>query len=125
MGAKILFVDDDEGNLVVCEAHCSPEFEVLTAQSAEDALVLLSKEEVGVVVADQRMPGVSGVELLERVRDEYPDAVRILITAYSDLSSAIGAINRGQVRRYLRKPWQPEELIAVLRDAIDVYEMSC
>lgn len=124
MGAKILFVDDDEGNLLVCEAHCSPEFDVLTAQGAEDALKLLAREEVGVVVADQRMPGISGVELLEKVRDEYPDVVRILITAYSDLSAAIGAINRGQVRRYLRKPWQPEELVAELRDALDVYEMS-
>ncbi len=124
MGAKILFVDDDEGNLFVCEAHCSPEFEVLTALTAQDALTLLAKEEVGVVVSDQRMPGTSGVELLARVRDEYPDTVRILITAYTDLSAAIDAINEGQVRRYLRKPWQPEELIAELRDALDVYEKS-
>ncbi len=124
MAAKILFVDDDEGNLVVCEAHCSTEFDVLSARTAEEALELLAKEEVGVVVSDQRMPGTTGVELLAKVRDQYPDTVRILITAYSDLSAAIAAINEGQVRRYLRKPWQPEELIAELRDALDVYEMS-
>jgi signal transduction histidine kinase len=119
-----LFVDDDEGNLIVCEAHCSSRFEVLTARCAKEALEVIEREEVGVVVADQRMPGATGVELLEQIRDSNPDNVRILITAYSDLSAAIGAINRGQVRRYLRKPWRPEELIAELSDAMDVYDMS-
>lgn len=125
MNAKVLFVDDDEGNLVVCEAHCSGEFDVLTARDAEAALSQLRHdEEIGVIVADQRMPGASGVELLEQVKEEFPDVVRILITAYSDLAAAIAAINRGQVRRYLKKPWQPEELKAELRDALDVHQMS-
>jgi signal transduction histidine kinase len=124
MSAKILFVDDDESNLVVCEAACTGDFEVLTASSAEAALDWMRREEVGVIVADQRMPGTSGVELLERVRIEYPDTVRLLITAYSDVQAAVAAINRGRVRRYLRKPWEPEELKAELRDALDVYSMS-
>lgn len=123
--SKILFVDDDEGNLVVCEAHCTPEFDVLTAPDAATALELLaSDDEIAVIVADQRMPGQSGVELLERVRDVHPDVVRILITAYSDLSAAVAAINRGHVRRYLKKPWEPEELKAELRDALDIHRMS-
>jgi signal transduction histidine kinase len=124
MAAKILFVDDDEENLIVVEAHCGAAFDILTARSAEQALLLLEQCEVGVVVADQRMPGISGVELLAQVRERNPDIVRVLLTAYSDLSAAIGAINCGQVRRYLRKPWQPDELIAELRDALDVYETS-
>ncbi len=124
MTASILFVDDDEGNLVVCQAVCSVPFRVLTAKNADDALVLLGTEEIGVVVADQRMPGKTGVALLEKVQSEYPDVVRILITAYSDLSAAIDAINRGKVHRYLKKPWEPEELRAELKNALEVYETS-
>ena len=124
MSVKVLFVDDDEANLIVCEAACAGDFEVLTASSAEAAMVHLRREEVGVIIADQRMPGTSGVELLERVRIEYPDTVRLLITAYSDVQAAVAAINRGRVRRYLRKPWEPDELRAELGDALDVYAMS-
>lgn len=124
MSAKILFVDDDEANLVVFEAACGEEFSVLVASSAEQAFEQLRREEVGVIVADQRMPGTTGVELLERVRTDYPDTVRMLITAYSDIQAAIGAINRGRVRRYLRKPWEPGELRAELSDALDVYAMA-
>jgi signal transduction histidine kinase len=124
MSVKVLFVDDDEANLVVCEAACAGDFEVLTASSAEAALACMRREEVGVIIADQRMPGTSGVELLERVRVDYPDTVRLLITAYSDAQAAVAAINRGRVRRYLRKPWEPDELRAELADALDVYSMS-
>jgi signal transduction histidine kinase len=124
MSAKVLFVDDDEANLIVFEAACGDEFEVLVAASAEAAFDHLRREEVGVIVADQRMPGTTGVELLERVREQYPETVRILITAYSDIQAAIGAINRGRVRRYLRKPWEPGELKAELADALDVYAMG-
>jgi two-component system NtrC family sensor kinase len=124
MSGKVLFVDDDEANLVVCEAACGSDFEVLTATSAEAALALMARDEVGVIVADQRMPGTTGVELLERVRIDYPDTVRLLITAYSDVQAAVAAINRGRVRRYLRKPWEPDELRAELSDALDVYSMS-
>lgn len=124
MSVKVLFVDDDEANLVVCEAACGDDFDVVTASSAEAALAIMRQEEVGVIVADQRMPGTTGVELLERVRVEYPDTVRVLITAYTDIQAAIAAINRGRVRRYLRKPWEPGELKAELRDALDIYAMS-
>src|SRR3954469_2866845 len=124
MSVKVLFVDDDPANLVVCEAACGDDFDVVTAASAEAALECMRREEVGVIVADQRMPGTTGVELLERVRVEYPDTVRVLITAYSDIQAAIAAINRGRVRRYLRKPWEPGELKAELADALDIYAMS-
>lgn len=119
----VLFVDDDEANLTVLEAACWRDFSVLTARSAEAALATMATHTVGVLVTDQRMPGVTGVDLLERVRREHPDTIRILITAYSDLASAIDAINRGQVRRYLRKPWQADELRSELADALDVFHM--
>lgn len=124
MSASVLFVDDDVSNLVVCEAATSDSFDVLTAPNAEAALELMRRHEVGVLVADQRMPGTTGVELLERVRAEFPETIRILVTAYSDLRAAIDAINRGHVRRFLRKPWEPEELQTELRDALNVYETT-
>lgn len=123
MSAKILFVDDEENNLVVCEAVCSDHFAVLTATGGEQALTLMGEHEVGVIISDQRMPGLTGVELLERVRVNFPDTVRLLITAYSDLPAAVDAINRGQIRRYLKKPWQPDELRAEAADALEHYEM--
>jgi signal transduction histidine kinase len=124
VNAKVLFVDDDESNLIVCRESCADEFSVLTADCAEAALELLSKHEIGAIIADQRMPGTTGVALLERVHAEYPDTVRLLITAYSDIRAAIDAINCGHVRRYLRKPWLPEELRNEVREALDAYRLK-
>jgi two-component system, NtrC family, sensor kinase len=124
MRAKVLFVDDDESNLIVCREACGDEFSVLTADGAEAALDILSKHEIGAIIADQRMPGTTGVALLERVHAEYPDTVRLLITAYSDIRAAIDAINCGHVRRYLKKPWLPEELRNEVRDALDGYRLK-
>lgn len=124
MTAHVLFVDDEEPNLVVFEAVCGDDFPVLTAVSGEAALELMQQHEIGVVLTDQRMPGMTGIELLEKVQELYPDTIRLLITAYSDLQAAEDAINRGHVRRYLRKPWEPETLKAELRDAIDLYDLN-
>ncbi len=124
MTAHVLFVDDEEPNLIVFEAVCGDTFPVLTASSAAQGLKLMEQHEIGVVLTDQRMPGMTGIELLEKVEVEYPDAIRLLITAYSDLQAAEDAINRGHVRRYMRKPWEPETLRAELRDAIDLYSLN-
>jgi signal transduction histidine kinase len=122
MSVKVLFVDDEEGNLLVSEAVCGDDFDVLTARSGAVALELMRAYEVGVIVCDQRMPEMSGVELLEKVQAEFPDTVRLLVTAYSDVGAAIDAINRGRVRRYLKKPWEPEELKAEVADALERYQ---
>ncbi len=121
MSIKVLFVDDDDENLIVSEAVCGDDFEVLTAKSGAVALELMRSHEVGVIVSDQRMPEMTGVELLERVQADFPDTVRLLVTAYTDSGAAIDAINRGQVRRYLKKPWEPDELKAEVADALERY----
>jgi signal transduction histidine kinase len=118
----ILYVDDDAANLTVLEAACAGEFSVLTAPSGRRALEIMRDREIAVLLADQRMPEMSGTDLLEAVREEFPDTVRILVTAYSDLSAAVSAVNRGQIRHYLSKPWDPPHLRALLRDALDVYD---
>jgi two-component system, NtrC family, sensor kinase len=118
---KVLFVDDDENNLAVCEVVFRGHFDVLTASGGAEALALMRSHEVAVVVTDQRMPFMTGVELLEQVKSEFPDASRVLVTAYADSHAAIEAINRGRVRRYFRKPWEASELKAEILDGIERY----
>ena len=119
--ASVLYVDDEAANLVVFAAGLKGVVPVLTASSGTAALEVMREHEVGVVVSDQRMPGMSGVDLLGAVRVEFPDTVRIMMTAYSDLEAAIDSINRGQVHLYLRKPWEPVELRQVLVQAVERY----
>lgn len=121
MSPKVLFVDDDEENLAVCEAVFGDDFPLLAASGGAEALALMRSHEVAVVVTDQRMPFMTGVELLEQVRREFPDAVRLLVTAYADSHAAIEAINRGRVRRYFKKPWDTRELKAEILDGIERY----
>jgi signal transduction histidine kinase len=123
MTGTVLYVDDDTANLVVLKATCQGEFDVITAASGPEGLEILKQREVAVLLVDQRMPGMSGVEVFEVAQKLYPDTIRILITAYSDLSDAINAINRGQIRRYIRKPWDPDELKAVLRNGIETFQI--
>jgi two-component system, NtrC family, sensor kinase len=120
----VLFVDDEPENLVVFEAACGERFRVTTAGSAAAALEILRSAEVGVLLSDQRMPEMTGLELLELAQKEFPRTIRMLTTAYSDLPTAIGAINRGQVRRYLCKPWDSDELCSALAEGVDYYQMS-
>ena len=123
MIGTILYVDDDTANLLVLKATCQGEFDVITAASGPEGLAILKEREVAVLLVDQRMPGMSGVEVLEIAQELYPETIRILITAYSDLSDAISAINRGKIRRYIRKPWDPGELKAVLRDSVETFQI--
>jgi two-component system, NtrC family, sensor kinase len=121
---KVLFVDDDESSRLACKATCGDDFDVLTAPSGAAALQLMRTHEVGVLVSDRRMPNMSGVDLLERAAAEFPDTVRVLATAYSDVHATADAINRGRVSRYLEKPWDTGELRAALTDALEHYSTS-
>ena len=108
-----LLIVDDEPN--VCDSvHdlLRREFRVLKAHSAEEGYRLMQEEEVHIVMSDQRMPQISGVELLTKVKARYPQAIRMLFTGFADLESVIAAINQGHIFQFLRKPWQPEDLLA-------------
>ena len=122
--ALVLYVDDDRANLLAFRAIAEPQYRVLTARSGEEALKVLEQQrDVAVLITDQRMPGMSGIDLCERARTSHPDVVRMLVTAYSDLSAAVAAINRGHVSRYLNKPWNADELLATLGDAVERYRL--
>ena len=120
----VLYVDDEPENLRVFELSFRREFSILTASSAEEGLRLLNENPVAVVLSDQRMPGVSGVEFLSRVRSLDASAIRILVTAYGDAEILGEAINDGSIYRYVPKPWEPEDMRVTLRRAIERYALE-
>jgi response regulator RpfG family c-di-GMP phosphodiesterase len=118
-----LLVVDDEPD--VCDSvHdlLRREFRVLKAKSAAEGAQLMQENEVHIIMTDQRMPHITGVELLTRLRTRYPHAIRLLFTGYADLEAIIAAINQGHIFRFLKKPWQPEELEAAVRAAAAEYD---
>ena len=121
---NILYVDDEPQNLYLFRSFFEHDYNVLTAESGNEALQLLQQQEIQVLLADQRMPGINGIQLLETVAREYPQTVRILVTGYADIDVVIDAINRGSVYRYLSKPWDIEEIKATIRNALEVYELK-
>jgi signal transduction histidine kinase len=113
----ILIVDDEKENITLLANILGEGASILEARGGEEALELLRKHPVDLILTDQRMPGLSGVELLERVHAARPDCVRMLVTAYPDVTDAIQAINRGHVNRYITKPFDARELeLAVERE---------
>jgi DNA-binding NtrC family response regulator len=118
----ILVVDDEEEILFSLRGLLRQEFELHTAQSGSEALDIMRRHVIHVVMTDQRMPQMTGVELLEQARSACPEAVRIVFTGYADIKAVIDAINRGQIFRYLTKPWDPDELVAALRQGCEEYD---
>ncbi|MFO0735304.1 MAG: ATP-binding protein [Labilithrix sp.] len=119
----ILYVDDEHANRVVFQATFGKKFKVKAISSAEEALTFFATthEPVAVVVSDQRMTGMSGDELLRRVKELSPDTVRMILTAYSDLEPILAAVNEGLVARYVIKPWDRTELEETLRWALEAF----
>ena len=118
-----LLVIDDEPD--VCDSvHdlLRREFRVLRAHNAQDGYRIMQEEEVHIVMSDQRMPQITGVELLAKVKARYPQAVRMLFTGFADLDSIIAAINQGHIFGFLKKPWQPEALETAVRQAAAEYD---
>jgi len=121
----VLFIDDETNILKALQRLMRNEpWKVLTASRGSEALELIDKARPQVVVSDQRMPEISGVDLLQAVRQKHPDVIRILLTGYTEMNVAVEAINRGEIFRLVTKPWNDEELKATLRQAFDTYELK-
>jgi DNA-binding NtrC family response regulator len=121
---KIMVVDDEPANLRLLERLFRHDYNVLTAESGEGALRLLGQHEVALLITDQRMPGMTGVELLERTSTIRPHMVRIILTGYTDVDALVEAINRGQVYKYVTKPWNNDELRLTVSRALEHYETN-
>lgn len=124
MKRDILYVDDEQENLIVFEATFEDHFNVFTATSGHEALELLAQRPFPVVVADQRMPRMSGAELFEIMRHKFPHTKRIMLTGYADSKAMLDAINQGQVFYFIKKPWEQDLVFSTLIRAIEAYDMS-
>ncbi|MBZ0106540.1 MAG: response regulator [Sulfuricella denitrificans] len=125
MERTILLVDDEANILSALTRLLRPKgYRILRAGSGREGLDILAQNEVGVIVSDQRMPEMTGVEFLHRVKDLYPDTVRIVLSGYTELNSITDAINRGAIYKFLTKPWEDDLLRANIEEAFERYEMK-
>jgi response regulator RpfG family c-di-GMP phosphodiesterase len=118
---SILYVDDEENNLISFKATFRLKYKVFTAISGSDAIKILGSNLVHVIITDQRMPNMTGVEFLEKIIDDFPDPIRILLTGFTDMNAVVDAINKGKIFHYLTKPWNEEELDKTIERAYDIY----
>ncbi len=124
MSQKILCVDDEANLLAGIQRNLRRQFQVDTAQGGEQALALLETQgPFGVIVSDMRMPGMSGLQLLQRVKERWPHTVRVMLTGNADQQTAVDAVNEGSIFRFLTKPCQPEKLAATLLSALEQHRL--
>jgi DNA-binding NtrC family response regulator len=121
---RILFVDDEFRIIKLLNMMFRTQYEVYTAISGEEAIKLLEEHEIDIICSDQRMPGMLGIELLAIARERWPKAMRLLLTGYSDLVAMVGAINEGEVYRFINKPWNHEDLKATIAECAAIRQAA-
>ncbi|MGA8178681.1 MAG: ATPase, T2SS/T4P/T4SS family, partial [Desulfobacterales bacterium] len=123
-GYKILFVDDEPNVLNAMRRIFRQEnYAILTAPSGPEALQLLQKEPVHIVISDHRMPGMTGAELLRKIKELYPQTIRIMLTGHADVNAVMGAVNEGAVYKFITKPWNDEDLRLTVSLALEKYDL--
>jgi len=118
---SILYVDDEENNLFSFKATFRIKYQVYTAISGDEALKILDTKPVQIIITDQRMPEMTGIEFLEKVLEKHPDPIRILLTGYADMGAVVDAVNKGKIFHYLAKPWNEEELDLTINRGFEKY----
>lgn len=121
---NVLYVDDEENNLISFKASFRRYFLIFTALSVKEACTILKTHEIHVLITDQRMPGALGTELLNQSVKDDPDQVRILLTGFADIEAIKEAINKGQIYHYLQKPWNDNELKETIEKAYKIYQLK-
>ncbi len=121
---RILIVDDEEDNLALLYRTLRSKYLVTKAQSAIEALEILKTQEFDCILSDHKMPLMDGVEFLKRAYDIYPRTMRLLVTAYSDVKILIDAINYAKIYRYIKKPYSPDELLMIVENALETYQLK-
>ena len=120
---SILIIDDEPRSIETLERILDEHFDVHTANNVEEALVVLKQEWIQVVVCDQRMPDVTGVELCSQIREAWPEIIRMIISGYTDSEDIINAINEGGIYQYISKPWHPDDVILKLKNAVELFDL--
>lgn len=125
MENRILLLDDEPNILAALKRVLMDEpYEILDADSGEKGLEVLHEKPCKVVISDERMPGMGGAEFLSRVKDFYPETVRILLTGYASIDAAMKAVNDGEIYRFFMKPWDDTDLRMAIRSAIEKYDLQ-
>lgn len=120
----ILYVDDEENNLISFKATFRLKYNISIALSAAAAIKVLEKKPIEIIITDQRMPNMTGIEFLENILEKHPDPIRILLTGYADMNAVIDAVNKGKIFHYLSKPWSENELDETIRKAFEAYKAN-
>ncbi|TAM97432.1 MAG: hybrid sensor histidine kinase/response regulator [Chitinophagaceae bacterium] len=118
---RILYIDDEINNLHAFKANFRRKYEIYTASNTLEARKTLQSIPLHIIIADQRMPGATGVEFFNSIKENYPDPVRILLTGYTDIEALVDAINKGQIYRFIRKPWDDFELQNTISNAYEIF----
>jgi CheY-like chemotaxis protein len=124
MKHKILIVDDEPDICDSLELSLELDYDVLTANTGAEGLELLQQNEIALIISDQRMPKMTGVEFLARAQEISPSTVRLMLTGFADFDAIIEAINKGQIYRYISKPWEPAKLEIDVRQAVERYAIQ-
>lgn len=120
---QLLIVDDEEEILKSLQRQFRHDYAVYSAQSTDEGYRIMMETPIQVIISDQRMPGMTGADFFGKVKNEFPDAIRLLLTGYADIQAVIGAINDGNIFRYITKPWDPLELDTIVREAFERYHL--
>jgi len=120
---NVLYIDDEPHNLTSFKASFRRNFNIYTVEEAAEARKILENKEVHVILSDQRMPKMTGIEFFESILEDFPEPIRILVTGYTDINAVIDAINRGQVYKYLTKPWSEDDVRHAIEKAYEVYRL--
>lgn len=120
---NVLYVDDEQSNLTAFKASFRRSYNVFVAESAEAGKKILAENEIEIILTDQRMPGMTGVEFLQSIIELYPESIRILVTGYADINAIKDAINKGQVYKYVEKPWDVDFMKMIIDKAYEVYSL--
>lgn len=118
---NVLYVDDEVHNLNAFKASFRRKFNIFTAESALEGRKVLETEDIHIIITDQRMPVTTGIEFLESIIPDFPEPIRILLTGYADINAVIDAINKGQVYKYIQKPWMEDDLRINIEKAHELY----
>lgn len=124
MKYNVLVVDDEIDNLQLFMRTFRKNYNVLMANSGHEALEILSNNKVDVIISDQKMPVMGGSEFLAKSIDISPDSIRILVTAYTDANALISSINQAKIFRYVKKPWNPDDLLNIVYQALELYQLN-
>jgi response regulator RpfG family c-di-GMP phosphodiesterase len=120
---NVLYIDDEPHNLTAFKAAFRRDFNIFVADSAKNAHKVIEENDIHIILSDQRMPVMTGIEFFESIIEIHPEPIRILITGYTDINAVVDAINRGQVYKYLTKPWNEDDIRIFVTTAYEVFNL--